>query len=152
MTTSTLNTLLSEPEELGQNFDISSIRKLTLNGAASKETALWCRRTFQIDIGTSWMQPETGTPITLNQNCLTSPPESIGKPLHGLNISVIDDEFNKVESNVRGHIVVQSDWPPMFDAYWNNQGLYDSKFFNRWYLTEKQGLIDQDGYVFLTDS
>ena len=59
---------------------------------------------------------------------------------------MVVDEFNPVPPNTDGNLVVKPPWPSMFQAYWNNSEMYNSRFKKNWYITGDQARIDEDGY------
>ena len=73
-------------------------------------------------------------------------PGSMGKPLPGINVGIIDEEGNEKPVGEGGNLAVQPGWPSMFQAYWQDSERYDSRFKQGWYLTGDEAYKDKDGY------
>lgn len=145
-----LDTQMSEPEELSLNFDISSLRHLTGVGCFSAEAVAWCGRVFGMPLRSAWMQDETGAPVCADYPSAEVRPGSVGRPLPGVELAVVDDDFDEVKANIEGSLVVRPGWPSMFHAYWNDDERYVSKFRKGWYVTGERARLDDDGYVWLS--
>src|SRR5699024_802332 len=87
-----------------------------------------------------------GTPeenkISLNR--LTS----VGKPVPGVEIMILDDDSQKIEEvNVEGHVYVRTS--RSMKGYWNRDEETKDTLVDGWVNTEDRGWIDEDGYLFL---
>ena len=71
---------------------------------------------------------------------------SMGKPIPGINASILDTDWNEVDPNVEGDLALRTPWPSMFRTYWQNKEMYDSKFKDGWYITGDRARVDEDGY------
>ncbi len=149
---------MAEPEELVLNFDISSLRHLTGVGSFDAEAVEWCERVFGTPLRSAWMQDETGAPVCADLPSTPVRPGSIGRPLPGVEMAVVDDDFEEVEPGAEGSLVVRSGWPSMFQAYWNDEDRYASRFHkggkaSRFreggYVTGERARVDGDGYVYI---
>lgn len=76
---------------------------------------------------------------------------SMGKPVPGFDVNVIDDDGNVVDDDVIGHIAVRTEggWPPgLFHGYYTQGGELNTKAFqNGWYYTGDTATRDADGYL-----
>ena len=73
-------------------------------------------------------------------------PGTVGLPLDGQNLRIVDDSFNNLSINEIGNIQVHG--PNVFNGYWNlpdktKEDFSADNFFN----TGDKGFIDQDGYL-----
>ena len=71
---------------------------------------------------------------------------TVGLPLKGQKIKVVDDNFDNLDDGEIGHIQVKG--PNVFNGYWNlpdktKEDFSDENFFN----TGDKGFIDKDGYL-----
>ena len=73
-------------------------------------------------------------------------PGSMGKPIPGIELAILDKDFNPLPPNNPGLLAVKPGWPSQFHAYWNNSERYNSRFKKSWYITGDEALMDEDGY------
>lgn len=76
-------------------------------------------------------------------------PGSMGKPVPGVDVQIVDDAGHIVGVDVIGHIAIRITeplQPGMFPGYWEDQQATANCFKNGWYLTGDNGTIDADGY------
>ncbi len=77
-------------------------------------------------------------------------PGSMGKPMPGFDVEVVDDEGNPVACKVEGNIAirVKPERPiGLFREYKNNPNKTKSVFLGDWYLTGDKAYKDDDGYL-----
>lgn len=69
---------------------------------------------------------------------------TIGKPLPGVKIAICDNDFNFLDTNECGRILINSEW--MTSGYFGED--LNSCFFKQWLITDDIGKIDNDGYIY----
>ena len=77
-------------------------------------------------------------------------PGSMGKPVPGLDVQIIDDDGNPVPVDEVGHIGVRitEPYPPgLFREYWQAPKATAQAFRNGWYYTGDTATVDADGYL-----
>ncbi|MDJ0614793.1 MAG: AMP-binding protein [Rhizobiaceae bacterium] len=75
---------------------------------------------------------------------------SMGKPVPGFDVDVIDDEGHILPDGEVGHIAVRTeeDWPVgLFHGYLQDGELVTDSFRNGWYYTGDTASRDKDGYL-----
>jgi len=72
---------------------------------------------------------------------------SIGKPLDDIEIRIVDEDGDEVNSGTVGEIVAQGS--RIMKGYWNQEKETSSTIKNNWLHTGDLGYIDNDGYIFL---
>ncbi|MEM7254439.1 MAG: acyl--CoA ligase [Pseudomonadota bacterium] len=88
--------------------------------------------------------------IVANYPALPVRPGSMGKPVPGFNVGVVDDDGNVVADDEIGHIAVRlSDPSPpgLFDGYWHADDVNQRVFRHGWYYTGDTATRDSDGYL-----
>jgi long-chain acyl-CoA synthetase len=91
---------------------------------------------------------ETGT-ITYNDHArLAEHLESVGRPLPGVRLVVLDRDGRRLPPGREGEIAVAS--PFAVRCYEGNATATAASFRDGWYLTGDLGWVDADGYVTLT--
>ena len=87
--------------------------------------------------------------LVANFPCLAVRPGSMGKPVPGMDVDVIDDDGNLVAVGDIGHIAVRitEPHPPgLFDGYWKDPEGTAKSFRYGWYYTGDTATKDEDGY------
>ena len=87
--------------------------------------------------------------IIANYGDMKIKPGSMGKPVPGFTVEVIDDDCNILPANEPGHIAikVKPDYPVgMFKGYYKDEEATKAVFKGDWYLTGDKAYKDEDGY------
>ena len=74
-------------------------------------------------------------------------PGSMGKPIPGHEVAIVDADGNPVPAGETGAIAVRRGDPVMFLRYWNKQEATRDKYAGDWMLTGDLGRCDADGYL-----
>ena len=72
---------------------------------------------------------------------------TIGKPVPGHTVAVIDRDGNVLKAGEIGQIAVKRPDPVMFLEYWGRPEATRDKFVGDWLMTGDQGVVDEDGYI-----
>ena len=87
--------------------------------------------------------------LVANYPCLPVHPGSMGKPVPGFSVAIIDDDGNEVDDDHIGHIAVKltTPHPPgLFNGYWQAPEATARVFRNGWYYTGDTATRDAEGY------
>jgi len=74
-------------------------------------------------------------------------PGSLGRPIPGHEIALLDDEGRPVGDGEIGEIALKRPIPAMFLRYWNDEVATREKFSGDWLLTGDLAKKDDDGYI-----
>ena len=139
--------LMKAGEEIPRRYDMSSLRFLASVGEPlNPEAVVWGQEVFDMPFHDNWWQTETGAILCANYACMDVRPGSMGKPIPGVELGIVDDDFNPVPVGQDGNLAVRPGWPSMYHTYWNNTEMYNSKFKKGWYMTGDNARVDKDGY------
>lgn len=72
---------------------------------------------------------------------------SVGKPLPGVDIKILDEKGNEAETNTVGQIYVRTD--RSMKGYWNRPDASTETIVDGWVNTKDMGWLDEGGYLFL---
>ena len=72
---------------------------------------------------------------------------SMGKPIPGHRVEVVDESGNIAPPGVVGEVAIQRPDPVMFLEYWRNPEATKDKFIGDWSLTGDLAKKDEDGYL-----
>ncbi|NQV59331.1 MAG: AMP-binding protein [Alphaproteobacteria bacterium] len=130
--------------------DLSSIRHCIGAGEPLNPEAMrsWKAATG-CDIHDGYGQTETVN-IVANYPGMEIRPGSMGKPVPGIDIGIIDDDGNIVDDDTVGHIAVKitDPYPPgLFHGYFRDEAATAKSFRHGWYYTGDTATRDADGYI-----
>jgi acyl-CoA synthetase (AMP-forming)/AMP-acid ligase II len=72
-----------------------------------------------------------------------------GRPMPLVDLRLVDDDMNDVETGLVGEIVVRGD--QVMKGYWNNPAATEEAFAGGWFHTGDLGRMDAEGYVYIVD-
>ena len=115
------------------------------------EAVRWGVEAFGLPFHDNWWQTETGGIMVANFAAMDIRPGSMGKPMPGIEIAVVDAQKDGTvrvieEANVEGELALKPGWPSMFRAYLNEPDRYAKCFAGGWYLSGDLVKRDGDGY------
>jgi acetyl-CoA synthetase len=139
--------LMGEGDELPKRFDISNLRHILSAGEPlNPEVIRWGLDVLNRRIHDNWWMTETGSTICANYRSMPIRPGSMGKPLPGIKMAIIDDEGNELPPNTMGNLAIMPPWPAMMRQIWNNPEKYEEYFATGWYMSGDSAYMDEDGY------
>jgi len=142
-----LRMLVSHGEDAVKKRDLSPLRHiLSVGEPLNPEVITWGLKAFDLRIHDTWWMTETGAQLIVNFPSLEIRPGSMGKPIPGIEASIVDNEGNEIPPNQMGNLAIKTGWPSMMRQVWNNPGKYDSYFINGWYVSGDSAYRDEDGY------
>src|SRR4051812_3191191 len=123
----------------GGDHDVSSLR-LCISGGAAMPVEMM--RQFEEEFGCIILEgyglSETSPVASFNHPDQERKPGSIGTPIEGVEMKLIDGEIA-----IRGHNVMK--------GYWNKPDATESAMRDGWFLTGDVARVDDDGYFFIVD-
>lgn len=115
--------------------------------ALGRETFEWAEAEFGLTVNEFYGQTECNIVLSSCAALGVSRAGSMGKPVPGHTLAIIDEEGRRVRPGETGQIAVQKPDPVMFLGYWQNPEATAKKFVGDWMTTGDQGVEDKDGYV-----
>jgi acetyl-CoA synthetase len=87
-------------------------------------------------------------PLVGNYPFLEVRPGSMGKPLPGWDVAILDEDEKPVAQGERGEICLRARSNPHYPlGYWNNPEASEETFGGGWFHTKDAAMQDEDGYV-----
>lgn len=147
-TPTALRLLMAAGEDVACRFILHSVRHILSVGDALNPAVLrWTRAVFGVDVYDTWFMTETGGHIIANFRCLPVKPGSMGKPIPGVQVAVLDANGQELGPMQIGQLAIRSPWPAMMRDIWNDRRKYLEYFrYSPWYLTGDLVYRDRDGY------
>ncbi len=84
-----------------------------------------------------------------NYPCNLVKPGSMGKPMPGYHVAIVDDDGTELPAGEEGQIAVKvRPHRPVgiLKEYWKDPEAMDSAFYGDWYFTGDKAYMDEDGY------
>ncbi|MEP9355226.1 acyl-CoA synthetase [Xanthobacter sp. KR7-65] len=124
-----------------------SMRSIASGGERLGEEMLeWGRQTFGFTMNEFYGQTEANLTVANCASIMTLKEGSMGRPVPGHVLEVVDDEGHPVPPGETGTIAVKAPDPVFFLRYWNRPEATQDKFLNGWLLTGDTGHRDEEGY------
>ena len=138
-------------EEDVSRYDLSALRRTVSAGeAVSAVIAERWQRATGMPISEAYGQTEA-LMLVLNYPGEPVRPGSMGRPLPGSIVAVIDDQGHEVPTGEEGDIALATPHPQLMLGYWKETGRTAACFRDgpgrRWYVTGDRGVADVDGYL-----
>jgi acetyl-CoA synthetase len=130
-----------------EKFDVK-LRSVASGGEALGEDLIgWGRETLGVAINEFYGQTEVNLVVGNNADVMPIKPGSMGRPIPGHRVGVIDDDGREVAVGEIGVVAVRRPDPVMFLEYWNNPAATSAKFLGDWCLLGDLAWRDNDGYL-----
>jgi acetyl-CoA synthetase len=131
--------------------DLSALRFLASVGEPlNPEAVIFGQQVFGRPFHDNWWQTETGGIMIANFAAMDVKPGSMGKPLPGVEASVVrrtpEGGVEPVAAGAVGELALKRGWPSMFRAYFKEPERYARCFAGELYLTGDLVQRDDDGY------
>jgi acetyl-CoA synthetase len=139
--------MLREHESVLEGVDSDLRHALSIGEPLSAGVVEWGEEALGVTILDTYGQTETGNMIITNYPTMEVRPGSMGKPLPGIEATVVDPETGEpLEPGETGEIAQRGDYPCFFAGYWDQPEQTADCFVNDWYLSGDLGHLDADGY------
>ncbi|HSP21881.1 MAG TPA: acetate--CoA ligase [Planococcus sp. (in: firmicutes)] len=140
--------LMGAGDALVKEYDLSTLRHvLSVGEPLNPEVVRWGVQVFDKRIHDTWWMTETGAQTICNYPSMDIRPGSMGKPVPGIKVAIVDDRGNELPPNQMGNLAIEKGWPSMMRQIWNNPAKYESYFMHdKWYVSGDSAYMDEDGY------
>ena len=92
---------------------------------------------------------ETSPVASFNHPDKERKPGSIGTPIEGVEMKVVDDQGNEVAQGEVGEIVIKGH--NVMKGYWNREDATADSIKDGWFHSGDMAKVDEDGYFFIVD-
>lgn len=121
-------------------------RAVSTSSSLPSGTSLNFYEKFGIPVSQAYGIIECGIPLMNLENPIGKP-ASVGRPLPGYEVSILDDRFVQVQAGVIGQLAFRG--PGMFSGYLNPPGRAEDILSEGWFLSGDQAIKDGDGDVII---
>jgi long-chain acyl-CoA synthetase len=145
-------TLLKHAKE--QNVDVSRVAstlRLAVSGGAPMPVELMAEfeRTFGVRIIEGYGLSETAPVASFNHLDRPSKPGTVGQPLFAVEIMVVDDKDEPVDTGQPGEVVIRGH--NVMKGYYKRPDATAEALRNGWFHTGDIGILDDEGYLRIVD-
>jgi acetyl-CoA synthetase len=139
--------LIREVEAPRERFGVA-LRTLTCAGEPMGVELLdWCRSALGVTPNEYYGQTECNLVVANCARIMEVKPGSMGRPVPGHTVEVIDDDGKIVPADTVGKIAVRRPDPVMMLEYWRQPEATEAKFIGDWLVMGDLGRKDGDGYL-----
>jgi len=144
--------LLNYPD--ADKYDLQKIAgnlRLAVSGGSAMpvEVMRGFERRFNVTILEGYGLSETSPVATFNRLDRPAKPGSVGLPVWGVDVRVVDEYDNDVAQGELGEIVIRGH--NVMKGYYNKPEANEEAFRNGWFHTGDIGRVDEDGYIYIVD-
>jgi long-chain acyl-CoA synthetase len=140
--------MLNAPDR--EDADTTSLRVCVTGGSAMPgEIMKTFEQAFDCIILEGYGLSETSPVASFNHPDRERKAGSIGTPIEGVEMKIVDDEGEDVEQGGVGEIVVRGH--NVMKGYWNRPDATAEVMREGWFATGDMATVDEDGYFFIVD-
>jgi long-chain acyl-CoA synthetase len=131
-------------------FDVSTLRECVSGGASLPAEVL---RGFEEAFGCKLLEgyglSETSPVASSNRPDRERRPGSVGLPIEGVSMRIVDADGADVPVGERGEIVIRG--PNVMKGYWGRPEATAEAIRDGWFHSGDIGVMDEDGYFYIVD-
>jgi long-chain acyl-CoA synthetase len=140
--------LLHHPER--ESYDTSTLRNCITGGASMPvEVLRGFEETFEAKVLEGYGLSETSPVSSSNHPDQERKPGSIGTPIEGVEMKVVDEDDNEVEQGEVGEIVIRGH--NIMKGYWQRPEATEEAMRGGWFHSGDMARTDEDGYFYIVD-
>ena len=134
-------------EDAGSRYPQVFRRVCSAGEPLNPEAIRWFREQYGVTVLDYYGLTES-YPLVANFPFLEVREGSMGKPMPGWDVELLDEDERPVEQGERGEICLRARTNPHYPlGYWRNDEASDETFGGEWFHTKDTAVQDEDGYV-----
>ncbi len=131
-------------------YDTSTLQVCVSGGSAMPvELLRGFERAFRCKLLEGYGLSETSPVASFNHPDRERKPGSIGTPIEGVEMKVVDDQGSEVPQGDVGEIVIRGH--NVMKGYWNRPDATAEAISDGWFHSGDMATVDEDGYFFIVD-
>jgi long-chain acyl-CoA synthetase len=133
-----------------EKFDVSSVRRCSSGGSAMPvELMRGFEEAFGCQVLEGYGLSESSPVASFNHPDRERKPGSIGTPIEGVEMKVVDDDGGEIDQGEVGEIVIRGH--NVMKGYWEREDATAETIRDGWLHTGDMAKVDEDGYFFIVD-
>ena len=147
-TTPTALRAMTGVEDAGRRFQLDSLRIACSAGEPlNPEVIRWFREQYGVTVLDYYGLTES-YPLVANYPFLEVREGSMGRPMPGWDVQLLDEDEQPVAQGERGEICLRARSNPHYPlGYWNNDEASEETFGGDWFHSKDAAMQDEDGYI-----
>jgi acetyl-CoA synthetase len=146
-TTPTAMRSMMAVEDAGTRYPLVFRRVCSAGEPLNPEAIRWFREQFGVTVLDYYGLTES-YPLVANYPFLEVREGSMGKPMPGWDVQLLDEDEQPVAAGERGEICLRSRSNPHYPlGYWRNDEASAETFGGEWFHTKDAAVQDEDGYI-----
>jgi acetyl-CoA synthetase len=146
-TTPTAMRSMMSVSDAGTRYPCRFRRVCSAGEPLNPEAIRWFREQFGVTVLDYYGLTES-YPLVGNFPWLEVREGSMGRPMPGWDVRLLDEDENEVAPNERGEICLRARSNPHYPlGYWRNEAAARETFGGEWFHTKDAATMDDDGYV-----
>jgi acetyl-CoA synthetase len=132
--------------DAGTRYPITFRRVCCAGEPLNPEAIRWFREQYSVTVLDYYGLTES-YPLVANYPFMEVRDGSMGKPMPGWDVQILDEDERPVERGERGEICLRARSNPHWPlGYWNNEEATQETFGGEWFHTKDAASEDEDGY------
>ncbi len=132
------------------DYDLSCLRACMSGGSAMPvEVLKGFEEAFGCKVLEGYGLSETSPVASFNHPDKERKPGSIGTPIDGVEMKVMDEDRKEVDQGEVGEIAIKGH--NVMKGYWDREEATEEAIEDGWFYTGDMGKVDEDGYFFIVD-
>jgi long-chain acyl-CoA synthetase len=133
-----------------EDYDVSTLKVCASGGSAMPvELMRGFEEAFGCKVLEGYGLSESSPVASFNHPDRERKPGSIGTPIEGVEMKIVDDDGNEVDQGDVGEIVIKGH--NVMNGYWKRDEATAETIVDGWLHTGDIGKVDEDGYFFIVD-
>src|SRR5262245_39632861 len=134
-------------DDAGARYPQAFRRVCSAGEPLNPEAIRWFREQYGVTVLDFYGLTES-YPLVANYPFLEVREGSMGKPMPGWDVAILDEDERPVERGERGEICLRARSNPHYPlGYWRNEEASKETFGGEWFHTKDAAVEDEDGYV-----
>jgi len=144
-----MHRMLQLPEATRKKYDVSSMRWMIHGAAPCPAHVKQAMIEWFGPVLYEYYSSTEGGGVFVDSHQWLKKPGTVGKPVPGVEIKLLDIDGNPVQQGQEGLIYVKAPATGRFE-YYKEQGKTDASYRGDWFTLGDMGRLDKDGDLFLT--
>jgi acetyl-CoA synthetase len=145
-TTPTAMRAMMAIEDAGKRYPLALRRVCSAGEPLNPEAIRWFRDQYGLTVLDFYGLSES-YPLCANYPFMEVREGSMGKPMPGWDVQILDEDERPVAQGERGEICLRARSNPHYPLrYWNNEEATETDFGGEWFHTKDAAQTDEDGY------
>jgi acetyl-CoA synthetase len=146
-TTPTAMRSMMSIEDAGTRYPCSFRRVCSAGEPLNPEAIRWFREQYGVTVLDYYGLTES-YPLAANFPWLEVREGSMGRPMPGWDVRILDEDENEVARGERGEICLRARSNPHYPlGYWRNEEAARETFGGDWFHSKDAAVMDEDGYI-----